>query len=104
MSKKIIFRKVFVMDFEKLTPASPEAVELRRDLHRHPELSGKEDRTAGLVAAWLEGRGLKVFRAPGTGRGLIGVLDTGRAGKRLALRADMDALPIRENACNLKRE
>ncbi|MBP3752204.1 MAG: amidohydrolase, partial [Pyramidobacter sp.] len=102
MSKKIIFRKVFVMDFEKLAPASPEAVELRRDLHRHPELSGKEDRTAGLVAAWLEGHGLKVFRAPGTGRSLIGVLDTGRPGRTMALRADMDALPIEENACNLK--
>ena len=102
MAKKIIFRKVFVMDFEKLAPASPEAVELRRDLHRHPELSGKEDRTAGLVAAWLEGHGLKVFRAPGTGRSLIGVLDTGRPGRTLALRADMDALPIEENACNLK--
>ena len=97
-------RKVFVMDFEKLAPASPQAVELRRDLHIHPELSGKEDRTAGLVAAWLEKSGLKVTRAPLPGRSLIGVLDTGRPGKTLALRADMDALPIVENACNLKRE
>ena len=92
------------MDFAKLAPASAEALELRRDLHIHPELSGKEERTANLVAAWLEKLGIKVMRAPAPGRSLIGVLDTGRAGKRLALRADMDALPIRENACNLKRE
>ena len=92
------------MDFAKLVPASAEALELRRDLHIHPELSGKEERTANLVAAWLEKLGIKVMRAPAPGRSLIGVLDTGRAGKRLALRADMDALPIRENACNLKRE
>ena len=41
---------VFVMDFAKLAPASAEALELRRDLHIHPELSGKEERTANLVA------------------------------------------------------
>ena len=92
------------MDFEKLAPASQQAVELRRDLHLHPELSGKEERTSDLVAEWLQACGLSVFRAPLPGRSLIGVLDTGRPGRTLALRADMDALPIVENACNLKRE
>ena len=92
------------MNFEKLTPASAQAVELRRDLHRNPELSGKEERTGDLVAAWMQECGLIVKRAPLPGRSLISVLDTGRAGKTLALRADMDALPIDENACNLKDE
>ena len=86
----------------KFTPAAPEIVELRRDLHRHPELSGCEARAADLVAGRLERCGLKVLRAPAPGRSLIGILDTGRPGKALALRADMDALPIDENACNLK--
>ncbi len=90
------------MDYSKLTPASPEAVELRRDLHRHPELSAHEDRTGALVEKWLKSCGLTVIRAPEPGRSLIGVFDTGRQGRTLALRADMDALPIDENPCNLK--
>ncbi|MBR5981250.1 MAG: amidohydrolase, partial [Firmicutes bacterium] len=92
------------MYFEKLAPASPEALELRRELHTHPELSGKEERTSVRVAAWLEKLGLTVIRAQLPGRSLIGVLDTGKPGRTLALRADMDALPIDENPCNLKRE
>jgi len=87
---------------EHISPAAADIVELRRDLHRHPELSGKEERTAGIVAAWLQKCGLTVTRAPAPGRSLIGVLETGRPGKTLALRADMDALPMDENACNLK--
>ncbi|OON87348.1 amidohydrolase [Pyramidobacter sp. YE332] len=83
-------------------PIEDEIAALRRDLHRHPELSGQETRTAGLVAAELERLGLTVIRAPEKGNSLLGVLDTGRAGKTLALRADMDALPLQENACNLK--
>ena len=83
-------------------PIEDEIVALRRDLHRHPELSGQETRTAGLVAAELERLGLKVIRAPERGNSLLGVLDMGRPGRTLALRADMDALPLQENACNLK--
>lgn len=83
-------------------PIEDEIVALRRDLHRHPELSGQETRTAGIVAAELERLGLKVIRAPERGNSLLGVLDTGRPGRTLALRADMDALPLQENACNLK--
>lgn len=95
-------RKVFNMDLSKLTPVSPAAAALRRELHCRPELGGREDETAAAAAAWLEGLGLQVVRAPEPGRSLIGVLDTGRPGKTLALRADMDALPIVENPCNLK--
>jgi amidohydrolase len=68
-------------------------VELRRDLHRHPELSFQEHRTAQKVAEGLEKLGIAVR----TGVGKTGVVgDLGDSGPRVALRADMDALPIQE--------
>lgn len=87
---------------ERFTPVDDDIIELRRDLHLHPELSCHEDRTAELVAGELKKLGLQVFRAPKPGHSLLGVLDTGRPGRTLALRADMDALPLQENRCNLK--
>ncbi len=67
---------------------------IRRDLHRHPELSMKEHRTAGVVERHLRGFGLKPRRLAGTGV----VADVaGRApGRTILLRADMDALPVQE--------
>lgn len=82
-------------------PVERELIELRRDLHRHPELSGQERRTGGIVASQLERLGLKVFRAPEPGASLLGILESGRPGRTLALRADMDALSMRENPMNL---
>lgn len=68
-------------------------VELRRDFHRHPELSFQEYRTAQEVADRLGALGIGVR----TGVGKTGVVgDLGRAGPRIALRADMDALPLQE--------
>jgi amidohydrolase len=69
-------------------------VELRRDLHRHPELSWKETRTAARVASFLEGAGLEVR----TGLAGTGVLarKRGGSGPTVLLRVDMDALPIQE--------
>lgn len=72
-----------------------EMVETRRDLHMHPETAFTEERTAGVVAARLEGLGLE----PRTGVGRTGVMATvqgGRPGRTVLLRADMDALPIQE--------
>ena len=67
----------------------------RRDIHAHPELGFEEHRTADLVAAQLEAFGIEVHR--GVGRtGVVGVLRAGASPRRLGLRADMDALPIRE--------
>ena len=66
-------------------------VELRRDLHRHPELSGQEQRTAGIVAARLKALGLPVQTGVG-GHGVVGVLTGGRPGPLVAYRADMDAV------------
>jgi amidohydrolase len=67
----------------------------RRDLHANPELGFEEQRTADLVAARLAEFGLEVHR--GIGRtGVVGVLRAGTAARSVGLRADMDALPIRE--------
>ena len=68
----------------------------RRDFHQHPELSGQEFRTAGIVAKHLESLGLTVTQGVG-GTGGVGILEGGRPGRVLAMRADMDALPIQEN-------
>lgn len=65
-----------------------------QDLHRHPELSFRETRTAEKLAVAFEAAGLDVSRHVG-GLGVVGVLHNGR-GKTLLLRCDMDALPIGE--------
>lgn len=71
-------------------------VDIRRDLHRHPELGFQEVRTAGMVARRLEELGYTV--RTGLGRtGVTGFLKGGKAGKTVLLRADMDALPIQED-------
>ncbi|WP_202845006.1 amidohydrolase [Luteimonas saliphila] len=70
-------------------------VEWRRDLHRHPELGNQETRTAQVVADHLRALGME----PRTGigpTGVVAVLKGGRPGPRIALRADMDALPVTE--------
>jgi amidohydrolase len=64
-------------------------------IHEHPELSGEEVRTAGLVAAHLRALGMKVRTNVG-GHGVVGVLRGGRPGRVVALRADMDGLPVTE--------
>jgi amidohydrolase len=69
--------------------------ETRRALHRHPELSGKEHRSAELVAERSAGLGFTIRTGVG-GTGVVADLDSGRPGPTLMLRADMDALPIQE--------
>ncbi|HAI20601.1 MAG TPA: amidohydrolase [Clostridiales bacterium UBA8153] len=73
----------------------PGLVETRRDLHRHPELGMQEHRTAGLVAERLRALNIPVQTGVG-GTGVVGVLTGGRPGPTIALRADMDALPIQD--------
>ena len=65
-----------------------------RDLHAHPELSRQETRTAGTVTARLRESGCEVHERIG-GTGVVGLLRNG-AGPTVLLRADMDALPVRE--------
>jgi amidohydrolase len=68
---------------------------VRRDLHAHPELSNRETRTAKLVAAELKKLGYEV-RTGIAHTGVIGILKGGKPGPKLAIRADMDALPVTE--------
>ncbi len=78
-----------------MSVSTEEFVQLRRDIHRHPELGFKEFRTSDLVAERLSAWGYEVTRGLG-GTGVVGQLRRGTASKRLGLRADMDALPIHE--------
>jgi amidohydrolase len=67
----------------------------RRDFHQHPELSNREIRTAGAVAVHLRALGLAVQTGVAH-TGVVGLLDSGKPGPVIALRADMDALPVSE--------
>ncbi len=79
----------------KFAAIQPKMIAWRRDIHEHPELSGQEVRTAKLVADHLRKLGITVTTGVG-GHGVIGVLKGGLPGKVVALRADMDALPVAE--------
>ncbi len=70
-------------------------VSWRRDIHEHPELGNRETRTAKIVADHLRGLGIEV-RAGVAHTGVVGILRGGKPGKVVALRADMDALPVTE--------
>ena len=76
---------------------SASMTELRRDLHRHPELGFQEVRTAGIVAERLKALGYTVRTGLGK-TGVTGYLKGGKPGKTVLLRADIDALPIHEEA------
>jgi len=73
----------------------PEVVAWRRDFHQHPELGFAEARSAGVIADHLRSLGLEVRTGVGK-TGVIGVLRGARPGRTVALRADMDALPVQE--------
>jgi hippurate hydrolase len=72
----------------------PSLEKLYRDLHAHPELSGQEEWTSGRLAGELEDAGYTVTRGIG-GHGLVALLENGQ-GPLIMIRADMDALPVRE--------
>ena len=75
---------------------SPQMVTVRHDIHQHPELSNREFRTSALVAAHLRSLGMEVDT--GIARtGVVAVLRGGRPGPVVAVRADMDALPVKED-------
>lgn len=73
----------------------PEAVKIRHAIHAHPELSNDELKTSALVAQTLKNHGYAVTTRVG-GTGVVAILDSGKPGKTVALRADMDALPLQE--------
>ena len=77
--------------------AAPEIVEIRHRLHQNPELSNRETQTAALVADHLKKLGLDVQTGVAK-TGVVAVLRGGRPGPRIAVRADMDALPVTEES------
>lgn len=76
-----------------------EMVALRRDLHRHPELAFEEQRTAGIIADKMTELGLEVQTGIAK-TGVVGMLRGAQPGKTIVVRADIDALPIIEEADN----
>jgi amidohydrolase len=72
-------------------------IDWRRDIHEHPELGDQETRTAKLVADHLRNLGLEV-RTGVARTGVVGILKGAKSGPTVALRADMDALPVKEPA------
>lgn len=72
-----------------------QVIATRRDIHQHPELGNRETRTATLVADRLRDLGIEV-RTGVAHTGVVGLLRGGKAGRVIALRADMDALPVTE--------
>lgn len=86
----------------------PEAVEIRRYLHKYPEVSSQEFKTSAYLKEYAKNLGLEIESVPKTensaGTGFIAILDTKRPGKTIGLRTDIDALPIQESPFNLIRE
>jgi len=84
---------------EKMTSAADKieskCIEWRKDLHMNPELGNREFRTSKIVAAHLKGLGIEVKEGVAK-TGVVGILKGGKPGPCIALRADMDALPIVE--------
>ena len=76
----------------KLTPA---LTEIRHQMHQYPELSNREEKTAALVADYLRKLGLEV-RTGVARHGVVAILKGGQPGPVIAVRADMDALPVTE--------
>lgn len=79
----------------RITAYNEELVAIRRDIHAHPEIGFEEERTSELVRNQLSSWGIEVHRGIGL-TGVVGVLQGQPGSRRIALRADMDALPMQE--------
>lgn len=88
--------------YEKVRAQYDLMVRDRRYLHAHPELSTKEENTLRYIEDELHAMGIETRRV--TPGGVLGVINPGKAGRTVLLRADVDALAITENPCNLKGE
>jgi amidohydrolase len=82
---------------QKVRALEPKIIAWRRDLHQNPELSNRELRTAKLVAEHLRKLGMEVKTGVAK-TGVVGLLKGGKSGPVVALRADMDALPVVEES------
>ncbi len=85
-----------MFDISEAKAVEREIIQVRRTIHMHPELSYHEVETAKLVAGKLSALGISVQTKVG-GTGVVGLLKGAKEGKVVALRADMDALPVSEN-------
>ncbi len=74
---------------------TPHFIQIRQKIHMHPELGYQEELTAAVVAHELKQMGLDVVTGVG-GTGVVAMIDSGKAGKTVALRAELDALPMTE--------
>lgn len=89
---------------EEIEALSQELFEIYKDLHRHPEIGYNEIRTSKIVADFLKDCGMEVTTGVAI-TGVVGVLDSGKPGKTLMLRADMDCLQVKELAeCEYRSE
>jgi amidohydrolase len=80
---------------QQINSMESQVIEWRRKFHQNPELSNHENNTGAFIAQYLKSLGLEV-QYPVAKTGVVGLLKTGKAGPVVALRADMDALPITE--------
>lgn len=80
---------------QEIVDTHQQYTEIRRDIHRHPELAYEENRTSEIVADQLSSYGIEVHRGLGK-TGVVGILSSGTSGRAIALRADMDALAMQE--------
>lgn len=91
--------------FNSVDDKYQEARDLRKELHENPELSSKEFETSHRLKVRAAALGLEIHDVPvddrSAGTGFIAILDTGKPGKTLGLRTDIDALPIQEHENNL---
>lgn len=78
---------------------APRLIEIRRHIHSHPELSGQEQQTSAFVSGVLSSNGLHVQEGVGKTGVIAELQGTGKDERLLAIRTDMDALPITERAC-----
>ncbi len=89
------YQDVYSQINQKVDGVESKVIEWRHDIHQNPELSNREFKTAEKVAAHLKSLGLEV-KTKIAYTGVVGILRTGKPGPTVALRADMDALPVTE--------
>lgn len=91
------------MDIQALVEREREyIISMRREFHRHPEISGKEFHTREVLMRELDAMGVSYEKLPGTG--LIATIEGAQPGKNRVLRADIDALPVQEDENNLRQK
>lgn len=87
------------MELEKLVKElekdKKKMIKIRRYLHENPEISFKETKTAEYISKYYKNKGVEVKTHVG-GNGVVVIIDSGKPGKTMGLRADFDALPIKE--------